>query len=180
MPIKFRCAYCRQLMSIARRKAGTIIRCPTCSGQVIVPKPEEEPAAAVPRPVPPTPQAPSDNTGDLFEMENFEDHFLEPNVEPAPQPSGPHQSFDVPAPIDSGDVNMASPVTGLSGVFLTPGRLVFVILIVVMLIAISFVLGLLVGTANFSSEPADKVEKEVRRKVPTMTIIFSDRMIPLS
>ena len=30
MPIRFRCAYCNQLMGIARRKAGTVIRCPNC------------------------------------------------------------------------------------------------------------------------------------------------------
>src|SRR4051812_35245107 len=39
MPIRFRCAYCNQLMGIARRKAGTVVRCPTCAGQVVVPNP---------------------------------------------------------------------------------------------------------------------------------------------
>lgn len=42
MPIKFRCAYCNQLLGIARRKAGTVVRCPNCAGQVIVPKQEED------------------------------------------------------------------------------------------------------------------------------------------
>lgn len=37
MPVRFRCAYCNQLLGIARRKAGTVVRCPTCAGQVIVP-----------------------------------------------------------------------------------------------------------------------------------------------
>ena len=41
MPIRFRCAYCNQLMGIARRKAGSIVRCPKCSGQVVVPDPAE-------------------------------------------------------------------------------------------------------------------------------------------
>src|SRR5207248_11063660 len=40
MPIRFRCAYCNQLMGIARRKAGTVVRCPKCAGQVVVPQPE--------------------------------------------------------------------------------------------------------------------------------------------
>src|SRR5207253_599174 len=40
MPIRFRCAYCNQLMGIARRKAGTVVRCPKCAGQVVVPHPE--------------------------------------------------------------------------------------------------------------------------------------------
>src|SRR5262245_48901585 len=37
MPIRFRCAYCNQLLGISRRKAGKVVRCPTCAGQVIVP-----------------------------------------------------------------------------------------------------------------------------------------------
>ena len=43
MPIRFRCAYCNQLMGISRRKAGTVVRCPSCSGQVVVPNPASEP-----------------------------------------------------------------------------------------------------------------------------------------
>jgi hypothetical protein len=42
MPIRFRCAYCNQLLGIARRKAGTVVRCPTCAGQVIVPNVDTE------------------------------------------------------------------------------------------------------------------------------------------
>lgn len=45
MPIRFRCAFCNQLMGIARRKSGTVVRCPTCQGQVVVPGPEAEAAA---------------------------------------------------------------------------------------------------------------------------------------
>jgi hypothetical protein len=40
MPIRFRCVYCEQLLGIARRKAGTVVKCPNCSGQLIVPPPE--------------------------------------------------------------------------------------------------------------------------------------------
>src|SRR4051812_47852861 len=42
MPIRFRCAYCNQLMGISRRKSGSIVRCPKCSGQVVVPNPDED------------------------------------------------------------------------------------------------------------------------------------------
>jgi hypothetical protein len=41
MPIRFRCVYCEQLLGIARRKAGTVVKCPNCGGQLIVPPPEE-------------------------------------------------------------------------------------------------------------------------------------------
>ena len=39
MPIRFRCTNCNQLMGIARRKAGTTVRCPSCTTSVIVPQP---------------------------------------------------------------------------------------------------------------------------------------------
>src|SRR5438552_5589833 len=42
MPIKFRCAYCNQLLGISRRKVGSVVRCPTCAGQVVVPTADTE------------------------------------------------------------------------------------------------------------------------------------------
>lgn len=45
MPIRFRCAYCNQLMGIATRKAGTVVTCPKCAGQVVVPTPDPAQAA---------------------------------------------------------------------------------------------------------------------------------------
>ncbi len=46
MPIRFRCAYCNQLMAISRRKAGTVVRCPKCAGEIVVPAPDGVPEAA--------------------------------------------------------------------------------------------------------------------------------------
>src|ERR1700722_11078853 len=43
MPIRFRCAYCNQLLGIARLKYGTVVRCPTCAGQVVVPNSDDGP-----------------------------------------------------------------------------------------------------------------------------------------
>jgi DNA-directed RNA polymerase subunit RPC12/RpoP len=40
MPVRFRCVYCNQLLGIARRKAGQVVRCTNCGGQIIVPDPE--------------------------------------------------------------------------------------------------------------------------------------------
>src|SRR5256714_8815879 len=65
MPIRFRCAYCNQLMGLARRKAGTVVRCPTCSGQVVVPDPGTA-AEAGPSPGPGNP---------LFEGSDFDQLF---------------------------------------------------------------------------------------------------------
>src|SRR5437899_1669946 len=69
MPIRFRCAYCNQLLGIARRKAGTVVRCPTCAGQILVPKLQAGEAAK--------PETPS---GELvFERSDF-DNLLNPTA----------------------------------------------------------------------------------------------------
>jgi len=44
MPIRFRCVYCNQLLGISRRKAGTVVRCTNCGGQIIVPEAEADAA----------------------------------------------------------------------------------------------------------------------------------------
>src|SRR5271156_1077487 len=53
MPIRFRCAYCNQLLGISRRKTGTVVRCPNCSGQVVVPTLEEAGLSDGPQPTAP-------------------------------------------------------------------------------------------------------------------------------
>src|SRR2546430_12042301 len=80
MPIRFRCAYCNQLMGIARRKAGTVVRCPTCAGQVVVPNAdaEEEPEGTARQPAPAEPP--------LFERSDFDQVFDVPK-QPAPRPA---------------------------------------------------------------------------------------------
>src|SRR6478609_9048525 len=81
MPIRFRCVYCNQLLGISRRKAGTIVRCTTCEGQLIVPDPNDhatEPAGMSdhehsPAPHPITEAA----SGGVFEQDDF-DALLQP------------------------------------------------------------------------------------------------------
>src|SRR5437870_12831859 len=97
MPIRFRCAYCNQLMGIARRKAGTVIRCPNCAGQVIVPNPEpgaEEPPGHL-APQPAAPQPSLQENAPLFEGSDFDTLFgggvtgtggFEPRPFPIPTP----------------------------------------------------------------------------------------------
>ncbi|GIW82524.1 MAG: hypothetical protein KatS3mg105_4331 [Gemmatales bacterium] len=105
MPIRFRCAYCNQLMGIARRKAGTVVRCPNCSGQVVVPtldqvEPPPLPTAAandaealaavqhalpgkgempkqvpLPPPPPPPPVPTATSAPKLFERSDFDEQF---------------------------------------------------------------------------------------------------------
>lgn len=57
MPIRFRCVYCNQLLGISRRKAGTIVRCTSCEGQLIVPEPSDPAAEAAVQNEPSAPQA---------------------------------------------------------------------------------------------------------------------------
>jgi hypothetical protein len=86
MPIRFRCVYCNQLLGISRRKAGTIVRCTSCEGQLIVPDPSDPATEAAgskehtpePAPVPPLPiEAGRENAGSVFEAEDF-GAFLDP------------------------------------------------------------------------------------------------------
>jgi len=88
MPIRFRCAYCNQLLGIARRKAGTVVRCPTCAGQVVVPAgegSEEEEKAPANQP--------------LFERSDFDELF---NNGPAAEGGGPARTARAPAPQGAG------------------------------------------------------------------------------
>src|SRR6478672_11236141 len=101
MPIRFRCVYCNQLLGISRRKAGTVVRCTTCEGQLIVPNPDDpaatELAGGGDHGLPGEPPLPASGGG-LFEQSDF-DAVLEPvgaaakpaavASPPAPPPGSP-------------------------------------------------------------------------------------------
>jgi phage FluMu protein Com len=89
MPIRFRCAYCNQLLGIARRKAGTVVRCPTCAGQVVVPAD----AVAEPEESAPGGEQP------VFERSDFDDLFNNPK--PATEAGDP-PTAGAPAPRKKG------------------------------------------------------------------------------
>src|SRR5262245_25016146 len=115
MPIRFRCAYCNQLMGIAKRKAGTVVRCPKCAGQVIVP----DPGAVAPEPSGPAngpPPAPSSGGPALFERSDFGDMFdappLIPPSPPAPQPAPPEIA---PPPFHAAPFHAAAPPPATPG-----------------------------------------------------------------
>ena len=87
MPIRFRCTYCSRLLGIARRKAGTQIRCPQCSESITVPI--------------------QDDVGDLDELDNLLGSHSRENGKPAgsdlpiPEYSAPSAASameDLPAP----------------------------------------------------------------------------------
>jgi hypothetical protein len=109
MPIRFRCVYCNQLLGISRRKSGTIVRCTSCEGQLIVPEPSDAPTEAgsdepsvEPPSVEPHKTEGSNSPGGVFDADEF-DAFLEPlapvggpavAISPAP-PARPHPAAAV-------------------------------------------------------------------------------------
>lgn len=149
MPIRFRCAYCNQLMGIARRKAGTVVRCPTCAGQVVVPSPE--PGEADP---------PSGTDQPLFERSDFDQVFrmdVEPPAaaappRPAPMPAaappagawGTHAEppFDVER-LDPSHGPLAKGAAG--GIVLSSGRATILAVAFILIVAVAFGAGFFVG-----------------------------------
>lgn len=166
MPIRFRCAYCNQLMGIARRKAGTVVRCPTCAGQVVVPNPD---GAG-------TEKAPSESEAPLFERSDFEKVFdsaagakqlIEaapsprrtmpasppPPVEPPEVPAAPEVKFNRSEPdVAAEQVNPAGPfpapvqqTSTRPGIWLSPAMATLLSVVAVVALALAFAAGLLVG-----------------------------------
>ena len=153
MPIRFRCVYCDKLLGIARRKAGAVVNCPQCQQPLIVPSPEPEPTAAAGRPAAPPPPS---NPGQLFEQDDF-DVYLEPaQTVRAPEPPSPSRPRPPRAAVENTlppqpfAVERDLPPTPLprparGGLVLSPGLLIFAIVMVLFLIGTAFAGGLLVG-----------------------------------
>jgi hypothetical protein len=151
MPIRFRCVYCNQLLGISRRKAGTIVRCTSCEGQLIVPDPSDgateagsqEQAGDGPGD---QPQKTEDSGGrvGVFDAEEF-DAFLEPlnpggggsAVASPPAPSAKRPSA---APVRT----FVEPIPVVAGRF-TRRDLTIMIVSAVLGFGLSFAAGLWVG-----------------------------------
>ncbi|HZV07420.1 MAG TPA: hypothetical protein VE999_20215 [Gemmataceae bacterium] len=148
MPIRFRCSHCNQLMGIARRKAGTMVRCPTCQAEVLVPQPDPDD-----KPAPPPAQPIADVPAPVFERSDFEAFLNNPVVEnvsapsaaapPAPPPPSPFATEIPPSPSftrPSGSVRSTPP-----GLVLSPTQATWLTVVVILLVAFAFGAGLLVG-----------------------------------
>ena len=158
MPIRFRCPFCNQLMGIARRKAGTVVRCPSCASQVTVPHIQTEGAAAPAQ----APAAP------LFERNDFDELFNPPPEprkteasplafepfapEPLPQPvvrepkpksqaPGGKATETAPAPAPLPEPAVAKP-----GFWVTPALATLLSVAGIVALALAFAAGLLVGS----------------------------------
>jgi len=165
MPIQFRCNYCNQLLSIATRKAGAVVSCPTCAARVIVPRhsdpakigqPAREitakaEAGAAKEAAPKAGQA-------LLEQGDFEDLLKGPEPahdRPEPVPAPLAQRNDQPPSGSSSSDSLTGqevnvelvatlPVTG-SALVLTPARASILAVAIVVLLAAAFLAGLWVG-----------------------------------
>lgn len=175
MPIRFRCVYCNQLMGIARRKAGTVVRCPSCASQVTVPNlsaagPSEQPARA---------PASSEPAPPLFERSDFDELFNPGGVHTRPA-AAPAPPYDPPAPLpppgpaaflkepaspalapDSGAgtaTAVASDIAAPSkpGIWLTPGMLTWLSVGIIVALVLMFVLGFFLGSRLQTSRQDDR------------------------
>ena len=149
MPIRFRCVYCNQLLGISRRKAGTIVRCTSCEGQLIVPDPSDAPTEAGSREHPanqPANQAPKTENagGGVFAADEF-DAFLEP----LNSGSGGPAVASPPAPSAKRSPAAALPPTvepaPVAAITLTRLSLTIAIVAVVFGIGVSFAAGFWMG-----------------------------------
>jgi hypothetical protein len=141
MPIRFRCAFCNQLMGIAHRKAGAVVSCPKCQGKVIVPSPDTlaaPPAVNGPKPTAPEPGPVKGPR--LFEHSDFENIL-------APNPMIPKAPASLP---ELGDIDvepLGSPELLGPGILLSPNKLTAISVAIVILLGLAFFLGMLVGRA---------------------------------
>lgn len=146
MPIRFRCVYCKQLMGISRRKAGTVVRCPKCSHQVMVPVTDEGPNPPVPA-----------ESAPIFERSDFDDLIQQAAPEPAKMfafdpgeavPAPPVHASAVPEtemqPAED-KVEKATPINAASGLLLSPTMATTLAVCVIIGLAIAFVVGLFIG-----------------------------------
>jgi hypothetical protein len=151
MPIRFRCQHCRQLLGIARRKAGTQVECPTCLRSLTVPTqddPDLAPDGGVDRPPESPPVAAPPGKRDLFERSDFDIEMPKAVPRPAALPA-PASAPLAPAPsAEPGKLsasNAPAPSSGPPGIVLTPTQATVLTVTAILLLAVAFGAGLLVG-----------------------------------
>lgn len=160
MPIRFRCPKCDQLLGISRRKAGAHVRCPSCRYEVAVPAEDEPPRAepvAGPPPVVPPAAGPA-----LFERDDFDDLLNRSVVGsgggPVEKPRSHGSAVRTPVPAARAQPVPPPPVIQpaapwvpaiealpAGGLVLSPARATVLTVVVILLLALAFALGLIVG-----------------------------------
>ncbi len=143
MPVRFRCRYCNQLLGIAHRKVGMEVNCPTCHHAVVVP-PHDSPDVDQPAP----------RKDPLFEGSDL-DALLKPAIVPSPEPAKAAPPAPAPLPIvfDVEPFNVprpglpvaAPPPAAAAGVTLSPLQATLLTVGAVLVLAVAFAAGLLIG-----------------------------------
>ncbi len=166
-------------MGIARRKAGTVVRCPSCSGQVVVPNPTTEPTEK-----PHEGQSPRQAGGPvLFERSNFDELFDDAAggkrsagrpaaaAAPHPTPDQPQAIGSPPTPKPVGfdfDVepvalpeSQAPPTPSVAqpGFVLSPRTATLLIVAAILGLSLAFIVGMIVG-AFLRGSPASSPTHE--------------------
>ena len=68
-PLKFRCYQCNQLLGVPPKKAGSVIACPRCGAELLVPRPESEPVPSLAQELVPVPAGRSRSRGSAADAE---------------------------------------------------------------------------------------------------------------
>ena len=152
MPVRFRCSGCRSKLSIARRKIGTAVACPTCRRMVTVPAENEVGdeatelmefggTATVTRPATKVKVEKAAKSVDLEDMPLFErsdfTRMLEPSVRDAKEQSEPAQVLPAPS--------YSAPVI-TDGILVLRSTVVVLTAAVVVLMGLAFAAGFLMGS----------------------------------
>ena len=169
MPIRFRCVSCGKLLGIARRKAGSIVGCPACKEQLLVPNHDAVGAGVVASDqtvhgqgmkeeegTPPVQKVESKPLGgQLFERSDFEELLNPEPVHRANNPSRKKRDRESPPPIplelrdnpfDREKLDPAKPKGGHPpGIVISANRATWLSVAAVVLLAVVFGIGLLVG-----------------------------------
>ncbi len=199
MPIRFRCVYCNQLMGIARRKAGTVVRCPSCASQVTVPNLSSEKPADKPARSP----APSEPAQPIFERSDFDEVFNPGGVHTrpaaAPAPSlGPAAPLPSPAPAaflkeplpptsypdqGPGTATVPAPETAAPrkpGVWLTPGMLTLLSVGVIVALMLFFALGFWLGIRLQASHADEQSQGNIQGPILIAALDSFERLPVMS
>ena len=154
MPVRFRCSECRSKLSIATRKIGTTVACPRCGRPVVVPAKDGERVdelelvgagsgarQAGGSPDPPLFAGPGADLEDrpLFERDDFEE-MLDPAVRAA-------KEVDEPLPLPHAAKAPEPPKPpAAEGIFIMRSTATILMAAVVVLMAVAFAAGFLVGS----------------------------------
>jgi hypothetical protein len=157
MPIRFRCAYCNQLMAIGTRKAGSVVNCTKCHNALVVPVPDNGTGAASAQPGAALAN-PQTVPANVFEQNDFVNLFeqqaaphpeaLQPPMFSTVQPQAPASPLPAASFIEYDAIPLTPSSRSGRGLHVPPGVLAAACAVIVVLLGLAFFLGLLVGRSG--------------------------------